>query len=168
MFYLQQVKISKTRFDKCSDFPSKRCRFLNEAKMTSILIARNSIYLFRNVEHKLHKLPSKSIYTSALRLCKSDVKKSKLNEFGRILGLAKQDRKRLTCKKRFYKQNWLWFWSTFFVKMISMVKDRYLGSFLTDFWSIFFGRSVLINRIRRVKENECSEIWIWKQNFLNI
>lgn len=103
MFYLQQVKISKTRFDKCSDFSFKRCRFLNEAKMTSILIARNSIYLFRNVGHKLHQLPSKSIYTSALRLCKADVKKSKLNEFGRILGLAKQDRKKLTCKKRFEK-----------------------------------------------------------------
>ena len=107
MVYLQQVKISKTRFDKCSDFSSKKCRFLNEAKMTSILIARNSIYLFRNVEHKLHQLPSKSIYTSALRLCKADVKKSKLNEFGRILGLAKQDRKKLTCKKRLEKIDWV-------------------------------------------------------------
>ena len=140
MVYLQQVKISKTRFDKCSDFSSKKCRFLNEAKMTSILIARNSIYLFRNVEHKLHQLPSKSIYTSALRLCKADVKKSKLNEFGRILGLAKQDRKKLTCKKDLRKLIAV-LMSVFFVKIISIVRYRYisrpfLNRFLINFFSL--------------------------------
>lgn len=65
--------------------------------MTSIILAKNSIYLFRGNHFKSCQGITRTIFTTTFQCSKSNVNKSKVNGFGRILSLAKPDRKKLAC-----------------------------------------------------------------------
>ena len=66
--------------------------------MSQIIFARNRVRtcLVRNYLAQNSKF--RSFHTSPLKFSKENVNKGKLNEFTRLLGLAKPDRKKIACK----------------------------------------------------------------------
>ena len=86
----------KTETHRCKT--TKRISFWQSKNyiMSNFIFARTSIQVTKSILSNHARNSFRTFHTTTLKLSKENLNKSKLSEFGRLIGLAKPDRNRLT------------------------------------------------------------------------